>query len=198
MFVALGGCASVQRMPGRAATAAEANLLGLALTPLLDQLGYERPRRASDCRVGVVVFASPAINAGAGPGAETPCSWFALAVTEGILTRLPVAMLRAILAHELGHVRLGHTEARRERGETVAIFRPFTRVFDRDEEAQADRFAVELLRELEPRHPGACIALVYVFALLAEQPGGPARWLATHPSPDRRAEIALAGCNRRG
>ena len=35
------------------------------------------------------------------------------------------------------------------------------------------------------------MALVYVLAQLAEQPG----WLSSHPSPDRRAESVLAGCN---
>jgi hypothetical protein len=56
-------------------------------------------------------------------------------------------------------------------------------------------FAVDLLRRIAPRHAGACVALVYVFALLAEQPLG-SGWLASHPSPDGRAEAALARCNR--
>jgi Zn-dependent protease with chaperone function len=197
VLVVLVGCAPETRLTARAASGAEASLLGAALTPLLDELGYERPRAAGDCRVGVAVLPSPVINASTGPGSTTPCTWFRLIVTEGTLARLPVAMLRAILAHELGHVQLRHGEARHERGAGAGLFRPFTRAFDREEEAAADRFAVELLRRLEPRYPGACVALVYVFALLAEQPGGPARWLATHPSPDRRAEVALAGCNRR-
>jgi len=104
-------------------------------------------------------------------------------------------MLRAVLAHELGHVQLGHLEARRERGATPAIFRPLTAAFDRRMEAEADRFAIDLLRRLEPHQPGACIALVHVLSLLmAEQPLG--GWLSGHPSPDGRAEAALAGCNR--
>jgi Zn-dependent protease with chaperone function len=102
-------------------------------------------------------------------------------------------MLRAVLAHELGHIQLGHLEGRRTRGQT-AIFRPLTAAFDRQQEADADRFAVDLLRRIEPRQPGACVSLVYVFALLAEQPLG-SGWLASHPSPDGRAEAALARCN---
>jgi hypothetical protein len=41
-----------------------------------------------------------------------------------MLRRLPLDMLRAVLAHELGHVQLGHLDARRRRGPTPAIFRP--------------------------------------------------------------------------
>ena len=48
---------------------------------------------------------------------------------------------------------------------TPAVLRPFTVSFDRAQEADADRFAVSLLRRLEPRQPGACVALVYVLAL---------------------------------
>jgi Zn-dependent protease with chaperone function len=104
-------------------------------------------------------------------------------------------MLRAVLAHELGHVQLGHFEGRRTRGQTAAIFRPLTAAFDRQPEADADRLAVDLLRRIEPRQPGACVALVCVFALLAEQPLG-SGWLASHPFPDGGAEAALARCNR--
>lgn len=88
-------------------------------------------------------------------------------------------MLRAVLAHELGHVALGHAGRKSQ-----AL------------EAAADAFAVKLLKRLEPRFPDACIQLVYVFARLAE-PGLGAGWFADHPSPDRRAETALEGCNRR-
>jgi Zn-dependent protease with chaperone function len=145
-----------------------------------------------DCPIGLGIVPARAINAGIGLApVKDGCQSFTLVVTEGSLRRLTLDMLRAALAHELGHVRLGHLEARRERGTARAVLRPFTVSFDRAQEAEADRFAVSLLRRLEPRQPGACLALVYVLAQLAEQPG----WLSTHPSPDRRAESVLAGCN---
>ncbi len=57
------------------------------------------------------------------------------------------------------------------------------------------RFAVDLLRRIEPRHPGACIALVYVFALLAEQPWVVPGWraiLRRMAGPKRRWRGATA------
>ena len=36
------------------------------------------------------------------------------------------------------------------------------------QELAADEFATRLLKRLEPRHPDACVQLVYVFAVLAE------------------------------
>jgi Zn-dependent protease with chaperone function len=177
--------------PGRQASEAEMRTLTQAVRPLLEELNFGIPHRPEDCRVGLLIMASAAINAGAGPGTRTPCTLFTLGVSDGAVRRLSVDMLRAMLAHELGHVRLGHFEARRARGDSASVF---TRAFERAEEAEADRFAVQLLRKLEPRYPGSCIALVYVFALLTDQSGGPNPWLATHPSPERRAETARAGC----
>ncbi len=197
LLLTLAGCAASGGSVGRAATGSEAGLVARAIVPLLHELGYAVSSGLEDCRIALIVVQTSAINASTGAGTARPCTLFALALTDGALRRLPVDMLRAILAHELGHIHLGHLEARRERrGETPAALRPFTRGFDRREEAAADAFAVELLRRLEPEHRNACVALVYVFALLAEQGEGLGRWFATHPSPDGRAETALAGCNR--
>ena len=62
-------------------------------------------------------------------------------------------------------------------------------------EAAADQFAAKLLKRLEPRYPDACVQLVYVFSALAEQRGLAGSWFSEHPSPDRRAETTLEGCN---
>ena len=173
----------------RPATTDETRGVQQALVPLL---GVLDPPLVLDCPIGLGIAPGREINAGiALAKMKTGCQSLALVVTEGTLRRVTLDMLRAILAHELAHVRLGHLEARRERGATPGVLRPFTVSFDRAQEAEADRFAVSLLRRLEPRQPGACVALVYVLAQLAEQPG----WLATHPSPDRRAESVLAECN---
>jgi Zn-dependent protease with chaperone function len=193
LAVALAGCATTRTEPARPATPAEVRAVDQAIRPLAALLDPPLPR---DCPIGLVVVPSRTINAGIGSAAgRAGCaSPLALVVTEGAFHRLTLDMLRAILAHELGHVRLGHLEARREHGATPALLRPFIAPFDRAQELEADAFAVRLLRRLEPRQPGACVALVYVLALLAEQPAGTG-WLSTHPSPDRRAERVLGGCN---
>jgi Zn-dependent protease with chaperone function len=149
-----------------------------ALGPLIVELDDPVIRR-DGCTIGLGIIPTNRINASAGPGTDTPCTTFALLVTEGALARLPEPMLRAVLAHELGHVTLRHTGAN-----------------TRAHEAAADDFAVKLLKRLEPRYPDACVQLVYVFALLGRHATLAAPWLATHPSPDKRAEVALEGCQR--
>ena len=192
----VAGCATTpsRRFVTRPASEAELRVLTQAVRPLLQELDYPLPRRPDDCRVGLMIIVSPAINAVAGPGKTSPCLFFTLGVTEPALSRLSVDMLRAMFAHELGHVQLGHFGAKKTG--VAMIFRHVTYAFDRGQEEDADRFAVQLLRKIEPQYPGACLALVHVFALLAEQPG-PSAWLTTHPSPERRADRALAGCQRR-
>ena len=193
------GCATTTsslRLPTRPASEAELRLLGEAIRPLLEELGYPPPRRPEDCRVGIAILVSPTINAGVGRGSTKPCYVFSLGVTDGAVRRLSVGMLRAILAHELGHVQLGHLDTKKQWAGAPAVFQPVTRAFDRAQEEEADRFAVDLLRKIDARAPGSCLALVHLFALLAEQPRHTAAWLSTHPSPERRAETALAGCQR--
>lgn len=196
VLVLFAACSPAQRIAVRAPTAVEIRALEQAIKPLLAVLRADFAPALRDCPIGLAIIRSPAINAGTRLGEAGGCPPFTLAITEGMLRRIPLDMLRAVLAHELGHVQLGHLEARRQRGSPPAILRPLTAAFGRREEEEADRFAVELLRRLEPRQPDACVAFVYVLALLAEQPPGTG-WLSMHPSPDGRAEAALAGCNRR-
>ena len=191
-LVLLSACAPARRYPARVPTEAEIRVLEQAVKPLLEDPATRPARRG--CPIGLVIIQLPAISAVTQLGDAGRCPAFTIAVTEGMLRRFSLDMLRAVLAHELGHVQLGHLEARRERGATPAIFRPLTAAFDRRQEAEADRFAVDLLRRLEPHQPGACIALVSVLSLMAEQPLG--GWLSSHPSPHGRAEAARAGCNR--
>jgi len=199
VIVTAAACATTaaRRIPTRPASDPELRLLGEAIRPLLEELGYPSPRRPDDCRVGIAILVSPTINAGVGRGSTTPCSVFSLGVTEGAVQRLSVGMLRAIFAHELGHVQLGHLDTKKQWAGAPAIFQPVTRAFDRAQEEGADRFAVDLLRKIDGKAPGSCLALVHLFALLAEQPRHAAAWLSTHPSPERRAETALEGCQRR-
>ena len=163
----------------RPSTEQESKLLNAALTPLLRELRDPALHRPG-CPIGVAIARTARINAGVGPGKSEPCMTFSLVVTEGAFARLPVPMLRAVLAHELGHLSLRHTPGKNTQAD----------------ERAADRFAVDLLKRVERHHPEACVQLVYVLASLAEHGSLAAAWFASHPSPDRRAETVLEACNR--
>jgi Zn-dependent protease with chaperone function len=161
----------------REITEAEARLVREALTPLLAELNDPAVHR-DGCTIALGVSPLNQINASIVTGVKaSTCTSFTLILTQGALTRLPVGMLRAVLAHELGHVALHHTGRN-----------------SKADEAAADAFAVRLLKRLETRYPDACVQLVYVLSVMAEQ--GNLAWFAAHPSPDRRAEAAIEGCNR--
>ena len=179
--IALACCAcarSTAALRPRPSTDDERRLLSAALNPLLAAVADPALHR-DGCSIGLGILPTPRINAGVGPGSTTPCVTFTLLVTEGALVRLPLPVLRAMLAHELGHLALKHTPGKNSQAD----------------EAAADRFAVDLLKRIEPRFPEACVQLVYVFSVLGQPDDLGASWRASHPSPDRRAETTLQGCN---
>jgi hypothetical protein len=194
------GCRSPQDLGMRASTTTEAAKVTEALMPLLAALDYPvsgtPPTLTGTCKVGLVIAPPAWVNAGARPGTASPCVYFGLFVTEGAVQKLPVPQLRALLAHELGHVQLGHFETRRLRASGVgpANWPLVGLLYERDDEIAADDFAVQLLRRLEDRYPGACMALASLFQALSAQGRYDAAWLAAHPSPDRRADRAQAAC----
>src|SRR5712691_4303119 len=107
------GCATSapQRATPREATAEERRTIAGLLVPLLMTAGiWSGP--ADGCAAALGVLPVQAINLGVGPH---PQCKFALVVTEAALKTLPPEELQAALAHELGHVQLGHFAARRER-----------------------------------------------------------------------------------
>ena len=108
-----GGCATSapQRATPREATAEERRTIAGLLVPLLVTSGiWSGP--ADGCAAALAVLPSQAINLGVGPHSQ--CK-FALVVTEAALRTLPPEELQAALAHEVGHIQLGHFAARRER-----------------------------------------------------------------------------------
>ena len=107
------GCATTtpQRATPRQATEEERRTLAALLGPLLVTAGmWSGP--ADGCATALAILPSPAINLGVAPH---PQCKFALVVTETALKTLPPEELQAALAHELGHVQLGHFVARKER-----------------------------------------------------------------------------------
>ena len=118
-FVSLlaAGCATTApgpappRLKVRDATPEERETISSALVPLLITSGiWTGP--GDGCAVALGVLSGNAINLAVGPNAK--CK-FSLGITEEALRVLPPDELRAGLAHEIGHVQLGHFDARKER-----------------------------------------------------------------------------------
>jgi Zn-dependent protease with chaperone function len=113
LWLFAAGCATSapQRATPREATAEERRTLAGLLVPLLVTSGiWSGP--VDGCAAALAVLPSQAINLGVGPH---PQCKFALVVTEAALKALPPEELQAALAHEVGHIQLGHFAARRER-----------------------------------------------------------------------------------
>ena len=111
------GCATTTPEPTparpkvRDATPEERETISRLLLPLLITSGiWSGP--ADGCVAALGILTSNAINLATGPNAK--CK-FSLGITEEALRVLPPDELRAGLAHEIGHVQLGHFAARKER-----------------------------------------------------------------------------------
>jgi Zn-dependent protease with chaperone function len=111
------GCATTTPAPApprlkvRDATPEERELITRVLVPLLITSGiWTGP--GDGCAAALGILSGSAINLAVGPN---PNCKFSLGITEETLRVLPPDELRAGLAHELGHVQLGHFAARKER-----------------------------------------------------------------------------------
>ncbi len=108
----LAGCAAARPLPPpRPATEADRLTVARALIPLVVVSGLWRGP-ADGCVAALGIVPTDAINLGVAPH---PTCKFALFVTEGALQTLSVPELQAALAHEIGHVELGHFAARQAR-----------------------------------------------------------------------------------
>jgi Zn-dependent protease with chaperone function len=109
------GCASTLPPPPRPtirdATSEEREAIERLLVPLLITSGIWTGR-ADGCAAALGILPSTAINLSVGPNSK--CK-FLLVITEEAYKVLPPDELRAALAHEIGHVQLGHFTARKER-----------------------------------------------------------------------------------
>jgi peptidase M48-like protein len=107
------GCAANMpvRATVRAATEEERGAIGRVLVPLLITSNlWSGP--ADGCGVALKIVSVHKINLGVAPH---PQCKFALVITDEALGTLSPDELQAALAHEIGHVQLGHFGARRER-----------------------------------------------------------------------------------
>jgi len=214
LCVALAGCASAKPRARlspppppvlRGPTPDEQSKVNLALAPLVSASGI--CAAGQPCAVGLAIEPVQRIHVAAGPA---PPKKFVIRVTTGALSNLEPSELQAALAHELGHVQLGHFETRQARRLAEAPGTPGSngaaedairanRASDRDEELAADRYAVELLEKLpgSPGH-GCTDMLVLLERLDLEQltPGW-ANWLSTHPTPATRLQTLQAECDKK-
>ncbi|HEV2055768.1 MAG TPA: M48 family metalloprotease [Methylomirabilota bacterium] len=176
-----------------------------ALTPLIQVSGLCRPKEP--CAVGLAIEVRQRIHVAAGPASQKK---FVLRITTGSLRSLEPSELQSALAHELGHVQLGHFESREVRhqaerstaagvnGASDEVLRA-SRASDREEEFAADRYAVELLDRL-PRDPGrGCTDMLLLLERLdlEQLTPGWANWLSTHPTPAARLQALQAECDKK-
>jgi len=237
-----GGCATLTKPLSkpelRQSEKADFKIVAPHLAALMKVQGDLPPR--PECPIGFAVLKTSALNAWvsvpseprkplppvkalgetkeAPPPDPTPplpprCHKFDLVLTSAVLV-LPRDQLRAVIAHELGHVYLGHIESLyaeqtlRNGAELFVIgvipflvlhagTYPFMSPFSGNQEGEADRLAVDLL----VRSHSSCRALVTVlerFQRTQEQSSTPRfEWLSSHPSPERRIEKVRELCRAR-
>jgi Zn-dependent protease with chaperone function len=205
LTLVIAGCASAKRSELRAATPAEQAKVDAALTPLIQTSSLCRPKEP--CAVGLAIEVRQRIHVAAGPASQKK---FVLRITTGALRSLQPSELRSALAHELGHIRLGHFESREARhqaersaraavnGASDEVVRA-SRASDREEELAADRYAVELLDRL-PGDPGrGCTEMLLLLERLdlEQLTPGWANWLSTHPTPAARLQTLQAECDKK-
>jgi len=176
--------------------AQQAERLRRILVPLVGAMDHPR----SSDRVRVAIVDDPHVNAASAGGGE-------FYVTTGLLEKADDDQLRGVLAHELAHDDLGHVARAQALGAGVGIgviildellpgtgqITPIagaliTRGYSRQEEYEADRHAVDLLRRTG--HSKELMIQTLAWLMRTEGAGG-GGFLATHPGTQERID-ALA------
>ena len=199
----LAGCAS-SKPQLRGPSAEERAQIDQALASLVAASGMCQGQ--DRCPIGVGVIQLRRIDLAVGPH---PPNKFGLTITAGALRNLQPSELQAALAHELGHVQLGHFDSRAERreaetpGAAIASGGEETlrrnRAYDREEEFAADRYAVELLDRL-PGGPGrGCEDMLLLLERLDLEMTAPgwSHFLSTHPTPAVRLQAIQKECAKK-
>ena len=201
----VAGCATAKRPELRGATPEEQTKVDAALTPLIQASDLCPPKEP--CVVVLAIEAQRRIYVAAWPA---PQKKFVLQITTGALRSLQPPELQSALAHELGHVQLGHFESREvrrraERSSETAVngagdeVLRTNRASDREEEFAADSYAVALLDRL-PGSPGqGCTDMLLLLERLDLELLAPgwANWLSTHPTPGARLQALQAECDKK-
>jgi len=173
--------------------AKQAQRLGRIMVPLLGAMDHPRPAN----QVRVAIMDDPHVNAASAGGGE-------FYVTTGLLLKANDDQLRGVLAHELAHDDLGHVARAQALGAGVGIgviildqifpgsgqITPvagalITRGYSRQEEYEADRHGVEILRRAGYPAELMTSTLTWLMRTEGASRGG---FLATHPGTRERID----------
>jgi predicted Zn-dependent protease len=206
LFVLTGGCAGLGGAPSgepsrpggtqpasRPLDVQQAERLRRIMVPLVGAMDHPRP--LNQVRVGIMD--DPHVNAASAGGGE-------FYVTTGLLQKANDDQLRGVLAHELAHDDLGHVAKAQALGAGVGIgmiildqifpgsgqITPvagalITRGYSRQEEYDADRHGVDLLRRAGYSKELMINTLTW---LLRTEGGSGGGFLATHPGTQERID----------
>jgi predicted Zn-dependent protease len=163
------------------------------MVPLVEAMDHPRP----SSEVRVAIMDDPHVNAASAGGGE-------FYVTTGLLEKANDDQLRGVLAHELAHDDLGHVARAQARGAGLGIgviildeifpgsgqITPIagaliTRSYSRQEEYEADRHGVELLRRTGHSKELMIQTLTWLRRTEGSSAGG---FLATHPGTQERID----------
>ena len=186
----LAACAETYKL--RPIRPEERVVLGQALMPLLSHL--DLLPRSQRCTFGVSLNDVPSRRLEVLPPRESEqCLRFSM--TSGVLT-LPPEELRALLAHGMAHLYLGHQSVARI-GTTGSRARARGyeqgRTYSPEEEREADREAAKLLAAAVPGQT-ACLALGQVLERAESEAGRWGEWTEQHPLTRGRAGAARELC----
>jgi Zn-dependent protease with chaperone function len=185
--VLLAGC--VERYKIRPIRPEEATLLSAASGGLLARVHYLGGR--PDCHIGVAVDEANRRDLEVlPPTVEEDCM---LVYATAPTLQLPPTELRALIAHGVAHLALGHerTTGRRltasGRSATAEKGVPQDRIYSPAEEAEADRYAVRLLAD-------GCPGLAIVLDRVRTEADRWTRWTEQHPLTPTRVAAARGFC----
>jgi predicted Zn-dependent protease len=206
LFLLTAGCAGIGGAPpgeppqtggtqpaSRPLDAQQAERLRRIMVPLVGAM--DQPRPLNQVRVGIMD--DPHVNAASAGGGE-------FYVTTGLLQKANDDQLRGVLAHELAHDDLGHVAKAQALGAGLGIgmiildqifpgsgrITPvagalITRGYSRQEEYEADRHAVDILRRAGYSKDVMINTLTWLMRTEGSSGGG---FLATHPGTQERID----------
>src|SRR5258705_8961258 len=174
---------------------AQVERLKKAMIPLLQAM--DKPRAPSQVKVGIID--DPTINAANAGNAE-------FYVTTGLLQKANDDQLLAVMAHEVAHEDLGHVAKAQALGTGLGIgavildqiipgagrVAPIAgaliqRKYSRNEEYEADRHGVELLKRVGRNKDVMIITLTWL--INTETGGSGGGFLSTHPETGGPSEV---------